>query len=132
KLGYVALNVTNLQRSRDFYREFVGLEYVGARGDAELFRCDEEEPYSVALHEADAAGFKRAGWILEDESQFAVLQQRLDDVNCPWMELDDAECEERGFARAMRMSEPYTGATLEFYLPRNPQPATPVAVTHTR
>src|SRR5690606_26575214 len=48
KLGYVALNVTNLQRSRDFYREFVGLEYVGARGDAELFRCDEEEPYSVA------------------------------------------------------------------------------------
>src|SRR5690606_27001226 len=69
--------------------------------------------------------------ILEDESQFGVLQQRLNDVNCPWMELDDAECEERGFARAMRMSEPYTGATLEFYLRRNPLPVTQVATTHT-
>src|SRR5690606_38636979 len=97
-----------------------------------LFRCDEEEPYSVVLHEAEEPGFKRAGWILEDESQFAVLQRRLDEVGCPWMQLDADECEERGFARAMRMSEPYTGATLEFYLPRGGQPAGPVATTHTK
>lgn len=132
KLGYVELNVTNLERSRDFYRDFVGLEHIGSRGGAELFRCDPEEPYSVVLHEAKDAGYKRAGWILEDESQFAVLQRRLDDAGCPWVMLDPDECGERGFMQAMRMSEPCTGATLEFYLPAGTREVSPVAVTHTK
>lgn len=132
KLGYVELNVSDLARSLAFYRDMVGLEYVGPHGDAERFRCDPEEPYSVVLHRSDAPGFKRAGWILQDAAQFAPLQERLDASNSPWEQLDAAECADRGFLRAVRTVEKHTRATLEFYLPAGDRLVRPVRTTHTR
>ena len=39
KLGYVELNVSDLDRSETFYRDIVGLQHVGKRADgAVLFR----------------------------------------------------------------------------------------------
>lgn len=131
KLGYVELNVSDLARSREFYRDMVGLEYVGPHGATERFRCDPEEPYSVVLHQSAAPGFKRAGWILENAAQFAVLQDRLDAAGCPWEALDEAECADRGFLRAVRTVEKHTRATLEFYLPAGERSMRPVHTTHT-
>jgi 2,3-dihydroxy-p-cumate/2,3-dihydroxybenzoate 3,4-dioxygenase len=131
KLGYVELNVSDLARAREFYRDMVGLEYLGPHGATERFRCDPEEPYSVVLHESAAPGFKRAGWILENAAQFAVLQDRLDAASCPWEELDAAECDDRGFLRALRMVERHTGATLEFYRPAGERPVRPLQASHT-
>lgn len=132
KLGYTELNVSSLERSRDFYRDMVGLAYVGAHGATERFRCDPEEPYSVVLHQSSAPGFKRAGWSLENEDQFVVLQNRLDNAACPWVALDAAECQDRGFLRAIRTVEQHTRATLEFYLPSGPRETRPVQVSHTK
>lgn len=131
KLGYVELNVSDLVRARAFYRDMVGLEYVGPHGATERFRCDPEEPYSVVLHQSDAPGFKRAGWILEDDAQFELLQQRLDAADCAWEPLDAAECEQRGFLRALRTVEKHTGATLEFYRPEGERRVRPVQASHT-
>ena len=131
KLGYVDLNVSDLARSRDFYRDMVGLEYVGPHQGTERFRCDPEEPYSVALHASRTPGFKRAGWILQDEAQFEVLQQRLDAAQCPWEPLSPQECADRAFRRAIRTVEKHTRATLEFYLPAGPREVRPVQATHT-
>lgn len=132
KLGYVELNVSDLERSRDFYRDMVGLEHVGRHGDVERFRCDGQEPYSVVLHRSAAPGFKRAGWVLEDESQFDALHRRLDEADCRWIELDDAECADRGFRRCLRTVQPHTQATLEFYLRGAPKSSLPLSITHTR
>lgn len=117
KLGFVELNVTDLERSRAFYTDLVGLQPVGDRDDgAALFRCD-SDPYSVVLHQAPAGGFRRAGWILEDESQFDILHGRLREHGVKFAELSVEECERHGFSRATRMVEAHTNATLEFYLP---------------
>lgn len=128
KLGYVDLMVTDLERSVAFYRDIVGLQPVGNGPEGEYrFRCS-EDPYAVALHRADKAGFKRGGWMLEDEAQFASLHKRLRDNGVPYEEFTVTECQMRGVARGTRTVEPNTGATLEFYrLPAwvKPEPFVP-------
>ncbi|MPZ35033.1 MAG: glyoxalase [Rhodospirillales bacterium] len=128
KLGYVELTVTDLDRSTDFYRNVVGLEPAGDGPDGERrFRCS-EDPYAVALHKADQPGFKRGGWMVEDERQFETLHRRLKDAGVAFEQLGAAECKARGLGRATRTVELNTGATLEFYLPPDgakPQPFEP-------
>jgi 2,3-dihydroxy-p-cumate/2,3-dihydroxybenzoate 3,4-dioxygenase len=81
KLGYVELNVSDLEKSRKFYEDVVGLEFVGKRSDgAVMFRCDDEDSRSVILHQKQPAGFKSVGWMLEDGSQ--LLHRRLREPVC--------------------------------------------------
>jgi 2,3-dihydroxy-p-cumate/2,3-dihydroxybenzoate 3,4-dioxygenase len=116
KLGYVELMVTDLDRSAAFYRDVAGLEPAGEGPDGERrFRCS-EDPYAVTLHKAVTPGFKRGGWMLENERQFEVLHRRLKEAGVDFEELDDTECKARGLGRTTRTVEPHIGATLEFYL----------------
>ncbi|QPF92969.1 VOC family protein [Bradyrhizobium commune] len=133
KLGYVELNVSNLDRSRRFYEDVVGLEFVGERSDgAVLFRCDDEDPRSVVLHQQQPAGFKSVGWQLEDEAQFELLHRRLRDARVPYEELGSAQCELRQAIRVTRTTEPHSHAALEFFTADGPRPDKPFAVTHTK
>src|ERR1700741_2708205 len=92
KLGYVELNVSDLKKSRRFYEDIVGLEFVGERSDgAVMFRCDDEDPRSVVLHQKQTPGFKSVGWQLEDESQFELLHRRLRDADVPYEELGGSQ-----------------------------------------
>ena len=116
KLGYVELMVTDLERSAAFYRDIVGLEPAGEGPEGERrFRCS-EDPYAVVLHEAQQPGFRRGGWMLEDERQFDSLHAALKSAGVAFESLSDAECKARGLGRATRTVEPNLGATLEFYL----------------
>ena len=116
KLGYVELMVTDLERSAAFYRDIVGLEPAGEGPEGERrFRCS-EDPYAVVLHQADQPGFRRGGWMLEDERQFASLHEALKSAGVAFESLSDSECKSRGLGRATRIVEPSMRATLEFYL----------------
>ena len=116
KLGYVELNVTDLARSRDFYENMIGLQFVeqGPRGELR-FRCS-DDPWTVVLHAAPVAGHKCTGLMLEDDAQFERLFARLAAAGVPCEELGATECAERGLARAARMVDPNIGAVMEFYL----------------
>ena len=132
KLAYVELNVSDLDRACKFYEQMVGLQRVGALiANSASFRCD-QDPYSVVLHRSAQPGFKRAGWILEDESQFDVLHRRLSAHGVPFEVLSAIECNQRGLGRATRMVEPNTRATLEFSLPPAQQPAYSFEPAHTK
>lgn len=117
KLGYVALNVTDLARSRKFYEGMVGLQYVarGAMGE-DLYRCSDDH-HSIVLHPSPQPGLKRVGLILEDANQFAPLIASLDRHGTHWEEVPPTECERRFLGRALRMVQPHTRATFEFYIP---------------
>jgi len=116
KLGQVELNVTDLDRSRRFYDEVVGLQYVGTGATGEIqFRCDSEH-HSISLHLAAQAGLKRVGFILEDHAQFKYLENRLKKENVPWQEVPRYECRIGHNLRAIRIFEPNTAAILEFYV----------------
>ena len=117
KIGYVELNVTDLSRSRPFYEAMLGLEPVGEGEAGEvLYRCSDDH-HSVVLHQAARPGLKRVGFMLEDEAQFAGLERALAAHGTAYRYLGEAECRRRCIGRALRMVEPHTQATLEFYVP---------------
>jgi 2,3-dihydroxy-p-cumate/2,3-dihydroxybenzoate 3,4-dioxygenase len=132
KLGYVELNVSDIAKSENFYKDVVGLEHVGKRQDGSvLFRCDVDR-YSLALHQANPAGCKRVGWMLEDASQFENLHNRLREGGVPYEELPASECKARQIGRVTRMVEENAKATLEFYVPEDDTPNKPFEPTHTK
>ena len=108
KLGYVELNVSDIAKSENFYKDAVGLERVGKRQDGSvLFRCDVDR-YSLALHQAQPAGCKRVGWMLEDASQFENLYNRLRKHGIFYEDLPASECKARQIGPATRMVEENT------------------------
>lgn len=131
KLGYTELNVSDLARSRRFYEEIVGLQAVDGNAQRARFRCD-ADPYSVVLHQHAPPGFRAAGFMLEDESQFESLHRRLRDDAVEYTELSAAECSDKQLARATRIMEPYTGAALEFYVPPAGAQVPAFAPAHTK
>jgi 2,3-dihydroxy-p-cumate/2,3-dihydroxybenzoate 3,4-dioxygenase len=132
KLGYVELNVESIARSATFYSNVAGLQYVGRRQDGSvLLRCD-MDAYSVVLHEKTPAGLKCVGLMLEDASQFDALHIQLRAHGTAYEELSASECKLRQFARATRITEPNTQATLEFYIATDDTSDRSFQPTHTR
>jgi 2,3-dihydroxy-p-cumate/2,3-dihydroxybenzoate 3,4-dioxygenase len=117
KLGRVELNVTDLPRARQFYEQVVGLQCVGATSSgAMLLRCDHEH-HSIALHAAPGAGLRVAGFMLEDDTQFAPLRDCLEGAGLQVQEVTAQACAQRAQRRALRVFEPLVGAVIEFYTP---------------
>jgi 2,3-dihydroxy-p-cumate/2,3-dihydroxybenzoate 3,4-dioxygenase len=117
KLGYVALNVSDLARARHFYETLwgLGVTETGAGGEVYL-RCSDDH-HNVVLYPAPAEpGLKRIGWEMESEDELDALAQRLTQRGIPVRELDAAERAVLHQGRTMRFSEPYTGVTHEYYV----------------
>jgi 2,3-dihydroxy-p-cumate/2,3-dihydroxybenzoate 3,4-dioxygenase len=117
KLGRVELNVTDAVRSRNFYENIVGLQYVGTGSAGEvLLRCDHEH-HNIVLHPAASAGLRVAGFMLEDDAQFAPLLETLRGAGLEVQEVTAATCAAHHQTRAVRVFEPLVGAVIEFYTP---------------
>lgn len=118
KLGYVALNVTDLQRSATFYRDTVGLQAVPADdsdpGAPRFFRCDWDH-HNVILFKGDRPGLKRLGFEMESGAELERLFEMLKARGQAVFEVPRVECERFHQGRSIRLIEPFTGATFEFY-----------------
>ncbi len=118
KLGYVALNVTDLKRSTAFYRDTLGLQPVeneqpGA-GEPVFFRCDWDH-HNVMLFQGAKPGLKRIGFEMESAAELERLFTLLKSKNLDVWEVPAEECARFHQGRSIRLSEPCTGATFEFY-----------------
>lgn len=120
KLGYVELNVSNLEKSRHFYETLLGLQVVDELGDALRLRCG-DDPYNLVLHQSDNPGYKCAGWMMESASEFPKLEAQLAGKSVAFEVVPEAECARRGFSYAVRIVEPGTGAVVEFYQNQDPR-----------
>ena len=65
KLGYVALNVTDIPRTLEFLTQSFGLEDVGTGPAGEQFLTSGREHHDVVLHRNREPGFVRAAWEME-------------------------------------------------------------------
>ncbi|MEQ9642109.1 MAG: VOC family protein [Alphaproteobacteria bacterium] len=132
RLGYVELNVTDLERSAEFYQAMVGLEPAGCGPTGEArFRCT-DDPYAVVLHGSDAPGLKRVGWMLESEAEFDNAYRVFKQHDIGHEDLSADECAGRDIGRAVRFVEPHAGSTVEFYIPPAGQELRPFEPTLTR
>lgn len=116
RLGYVALNVTDLDRSRAFYIDKVGLTgEPSANGDAVFLRCSARH-HDISLHQGAEPGLKRVGWEMESDIALEAARQHFDELGLQIVAVSDSEAAMLGIGKAFRIQEPTTGATFEFFI----------------
>ena len=116
KLGYIVLNVTDVERSRRWYESMVGLQFNGTGSEGEVYLRADADHHCLVLCPSTKPGLKRIGWQLESDAQIDALSRALDRHGIPWRALPEAECEAIGMIQPMLRSEdPTTGTTLDFF-----------------
>jgi 2,3-dihydroxy-p-cumate/2,3-dihydroxybenzoate 3,4-dioxygenase len=114
RLGYLALNVSNLDRSQEFYRDVVGLELVDGRSAGHrLLRCSDKS-HDLALF-AGRPGLKRIGFELESARELGPLRQVLEAHGIPFCDIPEQDRIAMRTGAGIRTMEPVTGCTLDFY-----------------
>jgi 2,3-dihydroxy-p-cumate/2,3-dihydroxybenzoate 3,4-dioxygenase len=129
RLGSVALNVTDLQRSLAFYEEIVGLTAVGQNPDGSITLGCGVDGCMVVLHESPVPGFRSVGLALESDSALETLRLQLSEHGVAHEEVAADDCLNRNLVRAWRVAEPNMKAAFEFYLERETAPALPFVPT---
>jgi 2,3-dihydroxy-p-cumate/2,3-dihydroxybenzoate 3,4-dioxygenase len=116
-LGYIALNVTDLERAHDWYVRVMGAQCAGTGADGGLYlRTGGRAHHGLVLYPAARPGLKRIGWQMESDDAFDALRAQLERHSIAWRQLDAGACAEAHVDRLLRMTEPVTGATLDFYV----------------
>lgn len=114
RLGYVALNVTDVARSVAFYRDLVGLDVTEATDDFAALRCSQDH-HNVLLCKAAAPGLKRIAFELESEAELAKARKHVEGLGLAVEEVAASERQQLRLGTAFRFREPNSGLCLEFF-----------------
>ena len=115
RLGYVALNVSDMQRSIDFYETLLGLQAAGGAANGEkLCRCSRRH-HDLILHEGSEPGLRRVGWEMESAKDLEKIRSHLASHGMMGVDVDPDECALLGVHDAFRTTEPHSGATFEYF-----------------
>jgi 2,3-dihydroxy-p-cumate/2,3-dihydroxybenzoate 3,4-dioxygenase len=114
KLGYVALNVSDVARSTDFYCAQVGLADAGeGPGGTRFLRCSTSH-HDLMLCKG-TPGLKRVGFEMESGDALVELSNALKAQGLAGVDVPNEEAAALRVTRAVRVAEPLTGVTFEFY-----------------
>jgi 2,3-dihydroxy-p-cumate/2,3-dihydroxybenzoate 3,4-dioxygenase len=114
RLGYVALNVSDLNRSAAFYEGLWGMQPNGGTTDeGRFFRCSSNH-HDLILYKGEP-GLKRVGWQMETESDVDNIAGLLRSHGYKVVDVDAAQLALLHQGRSVRFSEPFTGATHEYF-----------------
>lgn len=115
KLGYVALNVADIDRSVDFYVDRVGLD-LSARepGGPAFLRCSSDH-HNIVLYPAGAPGLKRVAFELESPADVQQARAYLHELGLRVSEVPAAELAQLKQGDGIRFVEPNSGLTIELY-----------------
>ena len=115
KLGYVALNVSDIERSTRFYTEQVGLDLSEAvPGGPTFLRCSADH-HNVVLYPAGAPGLRRVAFELESGAELERARAHLATLGIAVAPLGVEEKAALRQGDGLRFTEPNSGLTLEYY-----------------
>lgn len=117
KLGYLALNVTDLDRTTEFAVNTFGLDLVGDGPAGERFLRSGMDHHSLVLTQNDTPGLIRGAWEMETEEDVDRAFRHFSSLGLVPRKLSSEEREVLGLglSDAFRINEPTTGACFEFY-----------------
>jgi 2,3-dihydroxy-p-cumate/2,3-dihydroxybenzoate 3,4-dioxygenase len=130
KLGYVAFNVSDLDRSVAFYRDMVGLDLVETNQHGEAFLSCNSDHHNLVLVQSTAPdkapSFKRVAFELENEAQLAVAEEWLTKAGVRFARVPQEESCRLRIGAGIRLVDPI-GTTVELFvgLMSRPQPFLP-------
>lgn len=126
KLGYIALNVTDVERSAKFYSEIVCLDQVGdVQTDMASLSCSSDY-HNLVLYKGDKPGLKRIAFEMEDTENLEKAFELLTKVGRKPVEVSKEERSVLKVDKAFRFRD-LNGIQFEFYnrMLQRPKPYTP-------
>jgi 2,3-dihydroxy-p-cumate/2,3-dihydroxybenzoate 3,4-dioxygenase len=131
RLGYLGVNVSDLQKSREFYEHKVGLKVDVAPTGSHLFlRCSDRH-HDLVLYQSNEPGLKRIAWQMENAAALTAVRTHFADIGVETSDVSKQERADLAISEAFRATEPTTGATFEFYVDMAAAPSAYVP-THTK
>lgn len=115
RLGYAALNVTDLPRSTAFYRDLVGLDVSAESASFVALRCSRDH-HSLLLYPAAEPGLKRIAFELESAADLARAREHLLGLG---LDVEPVSAEEKKALRlvdALRFRIPGCGLCIEYFV----------------
>lgn len=115
RFGYVALDVTDIEKSSAFATEVFGLDAAGEGADGQrFFRCTPKH-HDIILRQAETANFVRSGWELETDEDLerAFAHYTGLGLSPKWLPEDVATG--LGLERAFRFRDPLYQVEYEYY-----------------
>jgi 2,3-dihydroxy-p-cumate/2,3-dihydroxybenzoate 3,4-dioxygenase len=112
-LAGATLNVTDLPRSIEFYRDMVGLELVELSPDHAVIRCSDRWS-DLVLHAHTEAGLKRVAFELETEADWMAAREHFASLGLAIETLDAETCARLHQGNTFRLREPNSGLQFEF------------------
>jgi 2,3-dihydroxy-p-cumate/2,3-dihydroxybenzoate 3,4-dioxygenase len=114
-LAYVALNVSDLEKSAWFYEEMVGMTPNGKTADMAFFRCSDRH-HDILLIESATPGLKRIGWRMETPDDCLFAKEHFRKIGLDPQDVGREAASQLGIsADAFRIRQPHTGAVMEFF-----------------
>ncbi len=114
RLGYAALNVTDIARSTTFYRDLVGLAVSESGVDFTALRCSRDH-HNMLLYQATEPGLKRIAFELETAADLVAARRHLESLGVDVSEVDAGERKRLRIGAAFRFRVPGCGVCIEFF-----------------
>ncbi|MCG7201509.1 VOC family protein [Marinobacter pelagius] len=114
KLAYAAVNVTDVKRSVEFYKNIVGLDLVDEFEEVAFFRCSKDH-HNIVLCQSQEPGLKRVAFEVERDSDLESAFEYFDQSNMSpeWVEEKERKFYKQG--KTFRVKEPVSGLTVELF-----------------
>lgn len=115
RLGYLVLNVSDIEKSTHFATNVFGMDLAGEADDGGRFFRIGTAHHDMILQQADSPAFVRSGWELETEQDLdaAFAHYKTLGLDPAW--IGDNEAANLRLERAFRVVEPVLGTTWEYY-----------------
>lgn len=114
KLGYAALNVTDLERSIGFYRDLVGLDLVEHHADRAYLRCSQDH-HNLVLYQSTVPGIRRTGFKMASRGDLDAAFAAFSEAGLKPDWLSEADCGALQQGPTFRVREPNSGLQIECY-----------------
>lgn len=114
RLAYVALNVTDIERSVAFYRDLVGLTVTESGQNVVALRCSRDH-HNLMLYRAAKPGIKRIGLEVGRIADVTIGRDHVEGLGYPVEEIAVEELRALRIAAGFRFRLPSSGLCIELF-----------------
>jgi 2,3-dihydroxy-p-cumate/2,3-dihydroxybenzoate 3,4-dioxygenase len=122
RTAYVALQVTDLERSTAFLKDLVGLQEGGTAAGGEVFlRCSADH-HNIVLRQGETPGIARLAFEMESQRALDAALEHLESIGISTIEVPEPQRSGLEQGPTFRFQEPTTRVVIELFSGMRPMP----------